>query len=138
MDRAQARSSKLGKFVVARLLALVCAIGGAASPALAEPEANTKLVRCGAESCLRVSGYRADTATTVRINGHAVSVEGERRWQVHLPVEVVREWSEAYARTIEVSLHDADTQLGPVADVDLPIGLLGGTTELSSLVISVY
>lgn len=71
----------------------------------------------------------------IAINGHVVPVEGERRWRVRLPVEVVRELSAPYARTIEVALRDPDAQREVVASVDLPVGLLGGTTELASLAI---
>lgn len=140
MDRTLTVNHVFSKTFAARAIVVLCtvAIAGLASPARAEPETSTKLVRCGAESCLRISGYRPDPGATVRINGHAVPVEGERRWQVQLPVEVVREWSEAYARTIEVSLHQADAQIGASADVELPVGMLGGPIDLSSLVISVY
>lgn len=109
------------------------ALGSLASPAIAAPEPSTKLVRCGAQSCLRVSGHRDDPLSIVRINGHAVSVEGVRNWRVHLPVDVVREWSAPHARTIEVSLGAPEA---PCTSVDLPVGMLGHTTELASLVIS--
>lgn len=111
-------------------------IGSLASPAMAA-EPSTRVIRCGEQSCLQINGRRLDPAAIVSINGHAVPVEGEHSWRVRLPVEVVREWSEPYARTIEVSLHDPQTQRATSASVDLPIGLLGGKTELASLVISV-
>ena len=110
-------------------------IGGFATPAMAASEMSTKVVRCGDQSCLQVSGYREDPTSTVSINGQAVSVEGKNGWRVRLPVETVREWSAPYARTIEVSLRDPQTQLEASASVDLPIGMLGGV-DLASLVIS--
>ncbi|WP_241233475.1 hypothetical protein [Altericroceibacterium xinjiangense] len=64
-------------------------------------------------------------------------VEGNRTWQADLPVELVREWSPPYARTVEVSLQNPETQRQTVTSIDLPIGLLGVTTNLASLVVSV-
>ena len=112
-------------------------IGSLASSATAASAPSTRLIRCEEQSCLQISGRRDDPAAIVSINGHVVSVEGEHRWRVRLPVEVVRQWSVPHARTIEVSLHDPETQRETIASVDLPIGLLGGTTDLASLVISV-
>ncbi len=112
-------------------------LGSLASPAIAAPEANARLVHCGAQSCLRITGQRENSASTVGINGHAVRVEGNRTWQADLPVELVREWSPPYARTVEVSLQNPETQRQTVTSIDLPIGLLGVTTNLASLVVSV-
>lgn len=119
-------------------LALVGAMAAAllTSPALAA-EPTSKLVRCGEQSCLRVAGYREDPTAVVWINGHAVDAEGERNWKVHLPLDVVREWSVPNARTIEVSLGDEDNQPEAGASVDLPIGLLADEAVLASLVLNV-
>src|SRR5687767_11893734 len=68
-------------------------IGSLASPATAASEPSTKLIRCAEQDCLQISGRRADPAAIISINGHAVPVEGEHRWRVRLPVEVVRQWS---------------------------------------------
>lgn len=114
-------------------LAGVIAIGSLTSPALAESEPSTKLVRCGAQSCLQVSGYRSDPSATVRLNGQAVDVEGKYGWEVSLPVETVRSLSAPYARSIEVSVHNPETEQVTSANADLPIGLLGGVTDLASL-----
>lgn len=121
-----------------RALALAGAVVMAclASPTVAAPEARTKLVQCGAQSCLRITGHREDPALTVAINGHPVPVEGKHRWHADLPLDVVREWSPPYARTIEVSLHHPETQYRVIASIDLPIGLLGHSTDLASLVVS--
>ena len=128
-----------GSRVRNRILGLVGAIAAAslASPATAKPETSTRLVRCGVQSCLRIAGHRDDPASTVRINGHAVPVEGKRIWKVDLPVEVVREWSLPNARTIEVSLGDRERQRESVASVDLPIGLLANATILTTMAINV-
>jgi len=108
-----------------------------ASPASAAPEPSAKLVHCGEESCLRISGHRESPASVVRINGNVVPAEGRRKWEVDLPIRTVRDWSAPHARTIEVSLHDPETQRAASTSVDLPIGLLGGVNDLASLVVSV-
>lgn len=102
-----------------------------ASPAMATSEPTTRLVSCGAESCLLVSGHRADAASPVRINGRQVAVEGQNRWRARVPVDAVRAWSTPYARTITVSVRDSTTE------ADLPIGLLGHVTDLATLTIRV-
>lgn len=99
----------------------VCAILSAAlaTPAAAASETSTRLVKCGSESCLRVSGQRPDKASAIVINGHEVSVKGAERWHVRMPVETVRAWSSPFARTIAVSV------AGFTQDVKLPIGMMG-------------
>jgi len=118
---------------LSRLLLTGAAVTAAlTSPAIAgASEPSTRLVSCGAESCLLVSGRRADAAFPVRINGRQVTVEGRNRWRVRVPVAAVREWSAPYARTITVSVNEAS------AEADLPIGLLGHVTDLAFLTISV-
>ena len=108
-----------------------------ASPNAAAAEPRTKLVRCGEQSCLRITGHRDDPTSVVSINGHAVAAEGERKWTVDLPVEIVRAWSIPNARTIEVSLGGAQGQHPPISSIDLPIGLLADQTALAALVITV-
>lgn len=112
------------------LLSAIVAIG-ASSPALAGSGPQTKLVRCGEESCLQVSGYRDDSASIVSLNGEAVSVEGEENWRIRLSLDTVREISSPNARTIEVSLLNPLTERETLADADLPIGLLGDISQLA-------
>lgn len=104
-----------------------------AAPAWATDPAvpRTKLVKCGTESCLLISGRRADAATNVHVNGHLVAVEGTRRWQVRVPVDTVRAWSAPYARTLTVSV------AGVARDTRLPIGLLGKAENLAMVIIRV-
>ena len=111
------------------------AVGTLASPNVAAAEPRTKLVRCGEQSCLRITGYRDDPTSIVSINGNAVSVEGGRKWTVNLPVEVVRAWSTPNARTIDVSLGGPQGQ--QPASVELPIGLLADRAAVAALVITV-
>ena len=113
-------------------LAGLAMAGVSAAPANAD-EYSPRLVRCGAQSCLQVSGYRTDPATAVRINGRLVPVEGENGWKARLPLDTLREWTAPQARTIKVSLHDAMDRARDVEHVDLPIGLLGNSRNLGSL-----
>ena len=106
-----------------------------ASPVSAATQPKARLVSCGAESCLLVTGRRADRASIVTINGHAVSVQGARTWRASLPVDTVRAWSTPYARAIMVSVDDR-YRAGASAEVDLPIGLLGHVESLAMLVVS--
>jgi len=108
-----------------------------ATPALADTETSTRLVRCGEESCVRVAGYRADPSSAVKINGRTVSVEGKRSWKVDLPVDVVREWSQPNARTIAVSFSDTLNQFEETSTAILPIGLLADASIISSIEFSV-
>jgi hypothetical protein len=108
-----------------------------ASPAMAAAP-NTRLVSCGAEDCLLVTGYRESRADVVRINGHRVEVEGKRHWRARLPVATVRNWSVPFARRIEVSVQDAAAQTDTLQYARLPIGLLGHAPDLASLVITLH
>lgn len=107
-----------------------------ASPALAAAAPNTRLVSCGAESCLLVTGHRNSRAAVIRINGHPVEVKGERSWRVRLPVSTVRSWAAPFARQLEVSAQDPSAQTNIVHHAQLPIGLLGHAPDLASLVIT--
>jgi hypothetical protein len=106
-----------------------------ASPAAAAAEPSTRVVKCKAGSCLLVSGRRADTGSAVAINGHAVAVEGGRKWQVRVPVATVREWSAPLARSITVSVSDPRTGAEAAREAALPIGLLGQAEDLAMLVV---
>jgi Tfp pilus assembly protein FimT len=107
-----------------------------ASPVFAEGAPSTRLVSCGAESCLLVTGHRDSRAAVVRINGHPVEVQGERSWRLRLPVSTLRNWAAPFARQIEVSSQDPASQTDIVRQAQLPIGLLGHAPDLASLVIT--
>jgi hypothetical protein len=102
--------------------------------AVASPAPATRLVSCESDSCLLVTGHRANSATPVSINGHVVAVEGGRSWKVRLPLATVRAWAEPYARSIDVTDGTAET----TAEASLPIGLLGHVTNLASLVVRAH
>lgn len=123
-------SRKFASALVSVLAALI------ASPAIAAGAPDTRLVSCGVESCLLVTGHRDSRAAVVRINGHAVEVQGERSWRVRLPVSTLRNWAAPFARHIEVSLDDPAVQNDAVQHAQLPIGLLGHAPDLASLVIT--
>jgi len=107
-----------------------------ATPAWASGAPSTRLVSCGDESCLLVTGHRESAAADVRINGHVVEVQGKRKWRAQLPVETVRSWAAPFARRIEVSSYDAATQTQTLQKAELPIGLMGHVPDLASLVIT--
>ena len=111
-------------------------VAGFASPAYAATEPRTRLVACQAGSCLLVTGYRANAASAVSINGRAVPADGARRWRVRVPVDTVRAWSAPFARTITISVADAESRTEATAEADLPIGMLGQAENLASLVVS--
>ncbi|SRR5258706_125997 len=120
-----------------RILALAAIlVAGLSSPAYAATGPRARLVACEAGSCLLVTGHRANAASAVSINGRMVSADGGRKWRVRVPVDTVREWSAPFARTITISLVDAETRTDARAEVDLPIGLLGQVENLALLVVS--
>lgn len=101
------------------------------TPALAADAPSTRLVACGPESCLLVSGRRSDAASPVSINGHDVAVQGARRWRVRVPVSTVRAWSAPHAKTISVAVADVSQE------ASLPVGMLGPKRDLAMLVVRV-
>lgn len=117
-------------------LAALCGMifASLASPASAAPEPKTRLIDCGAESCLLVTGHRPSAGSAVSINGHAVAVKGDRKWQARIPLETVRRWSPRFARTITVSV-GAGASASRV-ETDLPIGSLGQAPDLAFLVVT--
>jgi hypothetical protein len=112
------------------VLAVSCA-----SAAIAAPAARTRLVSCGSESCLLVTGHRKSADSLVSINNRLVTVEGGRAWRVRVPLAAVREYTSPYARSIEVTVAQADGPEERSEDASLPIGLLGHK-NLATLVVS--
>ena len=113
--------------------ALALAALGIISPAQAQSGHAPKLrvVECGAESCLRITGHRDDSAAPVLLNGHEIAVTGRHRWTARVPVAKVRNWSAPYARSIQLSVANEEHS------TQLPIGLLGTRGDLAMLVVSV-
>ncbi|MXP25801.1 hypothetical protein GRI39_07070 [Altererythrobacter indicus] len=119
------------------LLLGTIAMGSIASPAWAQFSPRTELVRCGAESCLEISGYRDDPATIISLNGQDMKAEGGNKWRIVLPVEAVRQMSAPRARSLDVSLRNPETNRITSATTRLPIGLLGDITSLASIEVSI-
>lgn len=110
------------------LSTLAAALAVSATPASAQPR--TRLVDCAAGSCLLVTGYRADPAAPVQINGRAVDVQGTRAWRATVPVETLRGWSAPYARSITIAVADEPVEAA------LPIGMFGGSERLADLTVT--
>lgn len=100
-------------------------------PAFAANAPATRLVECGSQSCLLVSGKRNDATAPVSINGHVVATEGARKWRARVPVATIRAWSAQHARTITVTVAEASY------DASLPVGMLGRSRDLAMLVVRV-
>lgn len=109
-----------------------------AGSAMAAPAPHTRLVKCGTETCLLLSGHRADAAAPVSINDHVVAVSGGRSWRARLPLETVRAWSAPHARSIAVAVIRPDGSADKPVAASLPIGLLGHVTDLAALVVRAH
>jgi hypothetical protein len=94
-----------------------------------------KLVRCDAGDCLLIRGERSSAAATITINDRPVVASGRRGWKVRVPVATLRGWASPFARTLAVAVTDPAGQVEQREAVRLPVGLLGHTTELASLVV---
>lgn len=116
-------------------IAIATFVVACASTANAAPEPKTRLVSCGSESCLLVTGRRKAANSLVSINNRLVTVEGRRTWHVRMPLAAVRELTSPYARSIEVTVAQANGHEEWSEDASLPIGLLGHR-NLATLVVS--
>ncbi|WP_294255836.1 hypothetical protein [uncultured Sphingomonas sp.] len=115
-------------------LALVAAL--LITPAAhADTRPTAKLVRCSQGDCLLIRGTRSSPATRITINDRAVEASGGRGWKVRVPVAAVRGLASPFARTLDVAVIDAAGQVERRESVRLPVGLMGHTTELASLVV---
>jgi hypothetical protein len=106
-----------------------------ASTAAAASAPKTRLVSCGSQSCLLVTGRRESADSLVSINNRLVAVEGRRAWHIRIPLAAVRELASPYARNIEVKVTQADGDEEWSEDASLPIGLLGHN-NLATLIVS--
>lgn len=86
IERDRKAMPLLGKLLLGAALAV------AASPAMAASEISTRVVECRSQTCLLISGKRDHGAAAVAVNGHAVPVEGGRRWSIRLPIDTLRAW----------------------------------------------
>lgn len=118
--------SAFSSFALAAVLA-----ASLTAPAMAASPPTTKLVECQSGSCLLISGRRDDARAPVAINGHAVTVEGARKWRTRVPVKTLSNWAAPYARTITISVADR------AEEVRLPIGVLGHAQNITMLIVRV-
>jgi hypothetical protein len=102
----------------------------------AAPQA--RLVHCGAATCLRLSGHRADSGVVVRVAGHDLSVAGNRSWRTTVPLSVARDWVNAKGDTMTLTTADTRTGTQTADAVVLPPGALGKRIELATLVVRAY
>ncbi len=107
-----------------------------AVPAQAERTARAKLVHCGADSCLRLSGRRPAATTAIRIGGRELAVDGDRRWRATVPLTVARTWPIVRGYALRVVLADTAAGMERSETVMLPPGALGSRIEMASLVVS--
>ena len=102
-------------------------------PAMAKDAPETRLVSCGKESCLMISGRRDHAGQSVSVNGVEIPSDGTDRWRVVLPLETVRALCEPRARTVEVTITDSNSGRAAVSEARLPVGLLGDSSLLDSI-----
>ncbi len=116
---------------------LLCFAAAALSPGIAEA-AQARLVRCGAETCLRLSGHRFDSAHLVRVAGRLLAVEGGRAWHATVPLATARDWPGAAGGTLRLMLVDPATGSETADLAVVPPGALGRRVELASLLVSAH
>ena len=129
--------------MIARLLpssllktaALFIAASMSSVPALAAPAPQARLVHCGGRTCLRLSGYRSQSALSVPVGGQDLVVEGDRAWRVTVPLATARGWATSRDYSLTVTLVDPDTGSESTQPVLLPPGALGPRMELAALVV---
>jgi hypothetical protein len=117
---------------------LLIGLAMTATPASVTAAPRARLVHCGDETCLRLSGHRSHSAVIVRIAGHDLAVEGDHAWRTTVPLGTARNWADRSGDTMMLTL--ADTQAGTerVDLVALPPGALGKRVELATLVVHAH
>ena len=125
-------------FAIAALMSMTCALSAGAAPAQAERPTRARLITCGAESCLHLSGHRNSPSITVQVNGRDLPVEGDRTWQVIVPLSTARTWPLGHDYSVALTLVDVQTGTERAVTVALPPGSLGARLELASLVVRAH
>jgi hypothetical protein len=121
-----------------RALAPAVGIALAATGAHAAPTSQSRLVHCGEQTCLRITGHRADAAVAVRIAGQDMAVEGGRSWRVTVPAQTARAWASASGSVLPITYRDARSGTERQGEVLLPPGALGRRIELATLLVSAH
>jgi hypothetical protein len=99
---------------------------------------HAQLVHCGNETCLRISGHRAHPAIAIRIAGQNLAVVGERSWRATVPLSTARDWVNASAQALKLTMIDTLSGAESVEAVPLPPGAFGNHVELATLVVRAY
>ncbi len=120
--------SALGRFA----LAGACIAAAGATPAFAT---EARLVHCGTDTCLRLSGRRADPAVAIQVAERDLQVLGGRRWRIDVPLAAARLWQGVARDRLTITLADARTGSRRSETALLPPGALAGRIELAELVI---
>ncbi|WP_332782768.1 hypothetical protein [Sphingomonas sp. PB2P19] len=113
---------------------LACAL--VTGVAQAKTQTRARLVHCGADSCVRLSGQRLRATTAIRVGGRELAVEGGRSWQATIPLATARTWPIARDYAVRVVFADSDAGTEATEMVPLPPGALGMRTQIASLVVS--
>jgi hypothetical protein len=128
-DRLRLRSRLSGSLLG---IALTMAPHGA----LAATQA--RLVHCGSDTCLRLSGHRPNPGVAIRVAGHDLPVEGGNAWHATLPIATARDWASASGATMLLTLADERTGRDGSEVVALPPGALGRRIEIASLMVRAH
>jgi hypothetical protein len=117
---------------------VVMGLALAATPGPAMAASRARLVHCGDQTCLRVSGHRSDAALMIRIGEQLVAVEGDRAWHATVPLSTARGGANASLDTLTLTMTDRNTGVETVDMVALPPGALGRRVELATLDVRAY
>lgn len=124
-----------------RVHALLPLLGAAAglfvtAPARAGEPARARLVRCGGETCLKLSGRHASPVVAVRIRGEVVPMAPDRAWALTVPLARARPWVSDAEQGLTVELTDAENRQTEATATQLPPGAFGRRRELAMLVVT--
>lgn len=120
------------------ILAASLGLAAATLPAGPAWAGDSRLVHCGAETCLQLSGRRADPAVAVRVAGRELAVTGGRAWRATVPLSTARDWPVAAGGTLRLTLADPRSGVETADAVVVPPGALGRRVELASLTVSAH
>jgi hypothetical protein len=118
-----------------KIAGLILGLATIAAPLQAAHAPQARLVHCGGETCLRISGHRQGPAVAIRIDGRDLAVDGGRTWQITVPLAMARAWAAPSGGALTVTLVDTQGGTESTETAVLPPGALGRRVELASLVV---
>jgi hypothetical protein len=121
-----------------RIFCVFLGLAIAAAPASLVAAPQARLVHCGDQTCLRISGHRADASVIVRAAGHNLAVEGDHSWRTTVPLSTASAWANVSGGTLMLTFADTRTGTETVDAVALPPGALGKRVTLATLVVRAY